>query len=433
MNDEALPGGRTDDPSSTVSSFNLLPSSFPIVPLAVPYWNGATYGAITRCFATARIINGPDLSHLREQIRERLGVADAALCGSGSLALELALRACEVGEGDEVIIPTFCCSAVVPPILAVGATPVLAEVGDELNLTVETVGAALTRKTKAIIVPHLFGNPAEIESIIELVHGKNIRVIDDAAQALGATINGQATGSFGDVGVLSFGAEKMCSGLGGGVLVSRWPGAALAHSSGLAQPRPIDVFRKLLSTLLLRRWRRWTSPAQKLFSVATRKSPDTPATPYSRERMANLNAAAASSLLATLDENIAARRARVFAYRDLLGGDARVQLISHRAGSACLTQVMRVPPRRRRDLATFLITALGRAGYEVQGSYVPIHLLASYPNCVWDRLPNAERVWADLIELPCEPSVSLNDIERIAFIVGKTVAEGDNCPPRCPA
>jgi len=423
MKDEALPGGRTDDPSSTVSSFILLPSSFPIVPLAVPYWNGATYGAITRCFATATIINGPDLSHLREQIRERLGVADAALCGSGSLALELALRACEVGEGDEVIIPTFCCSAVVPPILAVGATPVLAEVGDELNLTVETVGAALTRKTKAIIVPHLFGNPAEIESIIELVHGKNIRVIDDAAQALGATINGQATGSFGDVGVLSFGAEKICSGLGGGVLVSRGPGfAALAHSSGLAQPRRIEVLRKLLSTLLRRRWRRWTLPAQKLFSGAKNKSPDALASPYSRERMANLNAAVASSLLPALHKNIAARRARVLAYRELLGGDAHVQLISHRVGSACLTQVMRVLPcRRGDDPATRLIAVLGHAGYEVQGSYVPIHLLGLYSQCVWDRLPNAERLWADLVELPCEPSVTLDDVEQISSMVKNVI------------
>src|SRR5262245_9286426 len=235
MKDEAL-SGRTDDPSSIISSFIPPPSSFPIVPLAVPYWNRATYRAVIRCLAAARIVNGPDLIGLREQIRERLRVAGAVLSGSGSLALELALRACEVGEGDEVIIPTFCCSAVVPPVLAVGATPVLADVGDELNLTVETVGAALTCKTKAIIVPHLFGNPAEIESIIELVHGKNIRVIDDAAQALGATIKGQPIGSFGDVGVLSFGAEKICSGLGGGVLVSRGLGfAALAQSSGLGQ------------------------------------------------------------------------------------------------------------------------------------------------------------------------------------------------------
>src|SRR5262245_43141954 len=129
MKDEAL-AGRADFQSSIISSLILLPSSFPIVPLAVPYWNSATYRAILHCLASASVINGPDLKRFREQVREILGGADAVLCGSGSLALELALRACEVGGGDEVIVPTFCCSAVIQPIVAVGATPVLADVGD---------------------------------------------------------------------------------------------------------------------------------------------------------------------------------------------------------------------------------------------------------------------------------------------------------------
>ena len=103
--------------------------------------------------------------------------------------------------------------------------------------------------------------------------------------------------------------------------------------------------------------------------------------------------------------------------------DDRLQLIAHRAGSACLTQVVRVLPQRRGvDLASHVIGALGDAGYEIQGSYVPIHLLGRFANCVWDRLPHAERIWNDLIELPCEPDVSLDDIEGIAAIVGKTLA-----------
>ena len=137
------------------------------------------------------------------------------------MALEIALRACGVREGGEVVIPTFCCTSVVPPILAVGAQPVLADVGEELNITAKTIEAALTDRTTAIIVPHLFGNPADIDAIVDLARPKNIRVIDDAAQALGATIDGRPVGSFGNAGILSFGSEKVCSGLGGGVIVSR--------------------------------------------------------------------------------------------------------------------------------------------------------------------------------------------------------------------
>jgi dTDP-4-amino-4,6-dideoxygalactose transaminase len=392
------------------------------VPLAVPYWNGATYQRILRSLCIGRIVEGADLDDLRFQIMERLGVREAVLCGSGSLALEIALRSCEVKRGDEVVVPTFCCTAVVPPIVAVGATPVLADVGGELNLTIETVGAVLTQKTKAIIVPHLFGNPADISAIIELTRDKHVRVIDDAAQALGATLAGRPVGTFGDAGILSFGNAKVCFGLGGGVVVSRREGfLTQAGKFDLAPALLVPVLQRFLSTLIYHRWRSWTLPLQK---ASSRKSQDPGVLPasYLNQCMANLYAAVAHSLMQTLSENIAARSARVSAYQELLGEVAGLQLIAHGAGSACLTQVVRVlPTRNGRDLATDVIKALGRAGYEIQGSYVPIHLLENFANCVWDRLPHAERVWADLVELPCEPGVHLGHVERIATIVKETL------------
>src|SRR4029077_13179825 len=163
------------------------------------------------------------------------------------------------------------------PVLAVGALPVFADVGEELNLTVETVDTALTQKTKAVIVPHLFGNPADIISIIGLVHGRNIRIIDDAAQALGATIAGHSVGSFGDAGVLSFGDEKVCSGLGGGIVVSRQQEVLdRCLQVDLEQPVLSMATRGFLSTLIRRRWRRWTLPLQKSLSRTETNSPDSP-------------------------------------------------------------------------------------------------------------------------------------------------------------
>ena len=357
---------------------------------------------------------------LRSQLLDHLGVEDAVICGSGSLALELALRTCHLRQGDEVIIPSFCCSAVVAPILAVGGTPVLADVGSELNLTVETVDAARTGRTRAILVPHLFGNPANIGAIAEFGNAKNIVVIDDAAQALGATIDGQAVGSFGDVGVLSFGAEKVCFGLGGGAVISRRKEIiALADESALARPRFAPTLARLLSTLFWHRWRRWTRPIEQIIG-RTKDAPTQPPTPYRKEWMANLNAAVASSVMHNLDENIAARRQRVRLYRELLAQEQRLELVGHQPGSACLTQVIRILPKRRgEDAASTLITDLGAAGYEARGSYLPIHVLSSFNGCVWDRLQNADRVWPDLVELPCEPSLSLTDVDRIAAIVKK--------------
>ena len=401
-------------------SFILSPSSFPIVPLAVPFWNGDTYRAIGGALLSGAIIDGPDLSALKCSLIGRLGVADAKLCGSGSLALELALRACGAQTGDEVIIPAFCCSAVIPPILALGAVPVLADIGPELNLTAETVAAAITKKTKAIIVPHLFGNPADIESIADLARAKKIRVIDDAAQAFGATIEGQTVGSFGDAGVVSFGDEKVCFGLGGGALISRQPGSISDSTGNLPSPRLAPVLTKLAATQFHRRWRRWTLPLQSVLRREKRADPDVPPVRYGTTGMANLQAAVALSLVQTLDENIAGRRARVDVYRSLLGNEAGLELIPHRAGSACLTQVVRVPSKKRgHDTTSALIAALGDQGFQVQGSYVPIHLLGCFKGCVWDALPQTERVWADLIELPCEPSISLSEVERISSVVAE--------------
>jgi dTDP-4-amino-4,6-dideoxygalactose transaminase len=391
--------------------------TFPRVPLAVPFWNGETYRQLVRCCFSGRIVDGSEIARLKSQIIAALGVDDALLCGSGSLALELALRACEVQPGDEVVLPAFCCSAVVAPVLSLGAVPVLADVGEELNLTVETAAATLTRKTRAIIVPHLFGNPADIEAIVELADARNIRVIDDAAQALGATIDGQPVGSFGDAGVLSFGREKVCFGLGGGVLLCRREvERSRVAGGGMELPRFRAALQNFLSTLVWRRWRRGTAP---LSTIRSRQAdPGAAPSAYRRELMANLNAAVAASLLGTLGENIAARRKRVQAYRELLGNEPGVELMPHRPGSACLAQVVRVLAKKpKQDAAARLIADLVRCGYEVQGSYMPIHLLEPFEKCVWDALPCTERVWTDLIELPCEPSVSLSDVERITTLV----------------
>jgi len=398
----------------------LLRRSFPHVPLAAPFWKRESYRDLRRCLLAGEVIVGGDLAALRADLIRRLAVGDALLCGSGSLALELALRACQVRPGEEVIIPAFCCSAVVAPILALGAIPVLADIGAELNLTGMSVDAVLTRKSRVIIVPHLFGNPAEMREIVELGNSKGILIIDDAAQALGATIDGRPVGGFGDMGIVSFGAEKICFGLGGGALVSQSGGVVDAAAEiPLGYPGAGRMLHRLVSTLLLWRWRRWTLPVQVMLAPA--KNPAAPPVPYRKERMANLQAALAANLMAELGENLAARRARIDAYRRLLGDCGGLELIAHRSGSACLTQVIRVLPRRADERATALIAGLRSAGIEVQGSYMPIHLLGWARQAVWDRLPFTERVWADLVELPCEPSVSMDDVASIGAIVKRVL------------
>jgi dTDP-4-amino-4,6-dideoxygalactose transaminase len=397
------------------------PSQFQ-VPLAVPYWSAATYRAILRSVLFGKIVDGPDLSYLRSLLIQELGISNALLCNSGSLALEIALRACDLRPGDEVVIPTFCCTSVVAPILAVGAHPVLADVGEELNITSETLQAALTKKSRAIIVPHLFGNPADIESIIDVARARNIRVIDDAAQALGATIAGRPAGTFGDAGILSFGSDKICFGLGGGAIVSRQGFFKRSSEIEMAAPQLFPVLRNLSSTLLWRRWRRWSLPLHEALYRGRAPDPERPPEPYPKESMSNLNAAVASTLMRGLRDNLLERRARAGMYQTLLREEKGLVLVPHQAGSACLTQVVRILPKANGgDRASDLIAALRSAGYEVQGSYLPIHLLSPYRQLAVRSLPRTEAIWADLIELPCEPEVSVENVEQIAFIVKQTI------------
>jgi len=400
--------------SPEARTFNLRRSAFDN-PL-LRRWDRQVYQSILSCLIPGRMGTGLSMETLQSQIVQYLGIGNALLCASGSLALEIALRACDVHAGDEVVLPSFCCTSVVPPIVAVGAMPVLADVGAELNLTAETVAHALTQKTRAVIVPHLFGNPAEIDRIVELVSSRNIRVIDDAAQALGATIEGRPVGSFGDAGVLSFGAEKICSGIGGGAAVARGDQIAAKFSlTAVSEPLTLTALKQLLSITSGRRVRLWNDQPNS-------KTPDRLPIPYRRERISHPAAALASILMRTLAQNLSARQARVRAYRDLFADCSGIELIGHRQGSACLTQVIRLPASGRHDdPAARLIVVLKNAGYHVRGSYLPIHLLASFSHCVWDRLPHTDRLWADLVELPCDPNVSLIDIERMAALVKRSI------------
>lgn len=157
--------------------------------------------------------------------------AFAALCdvpfaisiANGTLALELALRALEIGPGDEVIVPARSFMASASSVCAVGATPIFADVdADAQVLTPETTARVLTPRSRAIMAVHLAGWPAPMTEIMAFAAQHGLSVIEDCAQAHGATLGGQPVGSFGDVAAFSFCTDKIISTGGeGGMLVTR--------------------------------------------------------------------------------------------------------------------------------------------------------------------------------------------------------------------
>lgn len=139
-------------------------------------------------------------------------------CSSGTSALHLALLVLGVGAGDEVVIPSYVCSSPYFATLHAGATPIVADINlSDYNLSAESVKGLLTNRTKAIIVPHMFGTAAEIDELLEL----GISLIEDCAQSIGAEYKGRQVGNFGELSTFSFYATKMITtGEGGMVLTN---------------------------------------------------------------------------------------------------------------------------------------------------------------------------------------------------------------------
>ena len=136
---------------------------------------------------------------------------------SGFAAIHLSLIALGISSGDEVILPSYVCSALLNPILMLGATPVIADIGENsFNISVQEVENKITSKTKAIIVPHIFGFPARIDEIVAM----GIPVIEDCAQSIGVNYKGKKLGTFGTLGIFSFYAGKMISGGDGGMIIT---------------------------------------------------------------------------------------------------------------------------------------------------------------------------------------------------------------------
>lgn len=391
-----------------------------VVPYSVPFWGPSTYSALFRSLLGGQLIEGPTIAALTRRLEERFGGAGVRLFGSGRAAMEAGLRTTPIGPGDEIVLPDFGCESLLTPVLAVGATPVFADVGPELNVTPGTIAPCLTSRTRAVIVPHLFGNPADVAGVSEIARGRGIVVVDDAAQALGATNGGKPVGTGGHWGILSFGNGKVCTGTGGGALLSADPSFLdRADRMPHVRPRPLDAAARALSTLVWRRWRRWTLPVlvagNRLFGESKSR------TLQRVEAPRNIDAAVALTLLDTLEANLVARRKRVRIYEEQLSGEERIRLFRHREGSACLSQVVGVIPGIPGGAAAErLRDALLAAGYEVTRSYKPLHLVGGGPG-VGPPTPFVEGLWMNLLELPCEPSVPLREVTRICGLIRRVL------------
>jgi dTDP-4-amino-4,6-dideoxygalactose transaminase len=176
--------------------------------------------AVSQALARGTYILGEDVAAFEREFAAYIGVRHAVGVGSGTDALQLALRACGVGPGDEVITVSHTAVATVAAIESSGGVPVLVDVTDSFTIDPQAVRAALTSKTKAIVPVHLYGLPADLEPLRSLAKERGLRIVEDCAQSHGARYKGVRTGACGDIAAFSFYPTKNLGALGDGGAVT---------------------------------------------------------------------------------------------------------------------------------------------------------------------------------------------------------------------
>ena len=173
--------------------------------------------AVLRILHSGQYIGGLEIKTFEDSFAEFVGVANVVGCNSGTDALILALRALDIGVGDEVITPSFSFFATAEAISNVGAKPVFVDIGNnDYLIDINAIERAITPKTKGILPVHLFGCPVDMDSLMALARKYGLKVIEDCAQAAGAKWENQSVGSFGDIGCFSFFPTKNLGAAGDG-------------------------------------------------------------------------------------------------------------------------------------------------------------------------------------------------------------------------
>ncbi|MGB6668025.1 MAG: DegT/DnrJ/EryC1/StrS family aminotransferase [Candidatus Acidiferrum sp.] len=343
--------------------------------------------AVEKVLATQQFILGSEGAALETEIAQLCGVAHGVGVASGTDALILALRACGVQAGDDVIIPPFTFVATGSAVSAIGAKPVFADIRpDTYNLDPSDLARRITSKTKAIIAVHLYGLSSDMDPILNFAREKDLRVIEDNAQSIGATYKGRKTGSLSDAACMSFYPTKNLGACGdAGMIVTN-------------------------SSDLVARLRNLRNHGQSAKYVSSE--------PGWNSRLDEIQAAILRVKLRHLPEWQRARQSHAAAYSKLLLGIPGIAppLVPENYGHVFHQFTIRV---EQRDALQKALSArnIGSAVYYP----VPLHLQPLYASLGHRAgdFPHAEHAAKEVISLPMYPELRPEQITRVA----ETVAE----------
>lgn len=202
------------------------------IPLARPQILSSDRRMFDSVLRSGWVAQGPVVREFETRFAGYLGVKYAVATSSGSTALDLAVSCLGVGRGDEVIVPDFTFPSTANAVIHAGAVPLLTDIEEStFNIDPNQIRRAVSRRTKALIVVHAFGQPAEMGPLMRIARRNHLKVVEDAAGALGATYHGRKAGTFGDVACFSFHPRKIITTGEGGMLVTNYREIAELASS----------------------------------------------------------------------------------------------------------------------------------------------------------------------------------------------------------
>lgn len=344
--------------------------------------------AYHRVMDSGWFIMGPELDAFEAEFAHYCEVKHCIGVGNGLEALHLLLRAYGIGSGDEVIVPSNTFIATWLAVTQCGATPVPVEPNiDTHNIDPALIAGAITARTRAIIPVHLYGQPADMDSINALAEQHGLVVIEDAAQAQGARYKGRRTGSLGHAAATSFYPGKNLGALGDG-------GAVLTDNDEIASK--------------VRQLRNYGSTVKYKHDVAGYNS-----------RLDEMQAAFLRAKLQVLEDSNARRRQTAAQYSSLLAGvDVDLPAVPDYAEPAWHLYVIRT---RHRDA---LKLYLEQQGISTVVHYpIPPHLQACYQDFKASDLPLAEMMAKEVISLPMSPAMQAEDVELVAGAILRFLAE----------
>ena len=341
--------------------------------------------ALKRVLESGWYILGEEVKAFEEEFANYIGVSYGVGVGSGTEAIHLALVACGIGPGDEVITVSHTATATVAAIELSGATPVFVDIEpDFYTIDPAKLDAAITPRTKAIIPVHIYGLPADMDPILEVAEKHNLRLIEDSAQAHGATYRGKRVGSLGDVGCFSFYPTKNLGAIGdGGMLVTN----------------NIELGQK---ARLLREYG-WTERQVSQFAGWN-------------TRLDEVQAAILRVKLKHLDEDNSKRMRLAEIYNEELSlSTTNLILPKQRENSTHVYHLYVIRSAKRDEL----LSLLRKKGIGALIHYpVPVHLQPAYNSLQGhDKLPETEHIAKEIISLPIYPELSEYDLQTVVKAV----------------